>query len=279
MAITTATDISVVLSGGADNLNPNNSIGGSPSLAPISSNILNNLFDDVTSEQNLGGIEDYRCIYFFNDGESTIYNVNVFVSEDYEGGAVMETGIASQNESQRIFITGIPASGSAVFKYDGIPVTINYNSSLATMALNFQNELNSLVDIIGESILENVIVTVQPIGSNIIFDILFDGQDGKRDHPLFELLANNFTPTVTITITTILAGNPINTIAPEIGNSRTPPGGVGFFVSSSVSPISIPKLRSGDGFPLWIKRVVESNTEARSNDGFVLRLQAESLRS
>lgn len=274
---TTATEISVVLSGGQDNLNPDLSIGGSPSLDPVTSNVLNNLFSDISSDQNLDGTEDYRCIYFFNDGDSTIYNIKVFVSEDYEGGAVIETGIASQDERQRILIIGLPTGGSATFSYEGNNVVLNYDSSLSTMALNFQNALNSLTYESGEKMLQDVLITAQPITTNIIFDISFLERDGKRDHPLLELVSNDFTPSVLITVTTTLAGNPINTIASEIGNSTTPPGGVGFFASNVNSPITLPKLRSGDGFPLWIKRVVEANTEARANDGFNLKFQAESL--
>jgi len=277
MTTTRATEISVVLSGGGDNLNPDHSIGGSPSLTPVTSNILNNLFNDVSSEENLDGVEDYRCIYFFNDGDTAIYNIKTFISEDYEGGAGIEIGIASQDEVQRILITGLPTGGSATFSYDGNPIVISHNSNLSTMALNFQNELNSLVDENNERILQNVSITVQPIDESLIFDLLFSGQDGKRDHSMIQLTTNSFAPSVAISITTIQAGNPINTIAPEIGQSRTPPGGVGFFASSSVSPIVIPKLRTGDGFPLWIKRVVEANTEAKANDGFNLRFQAESL--
>jgi len=276
---TSSTEISVVLSGGGDNINPDNSIGGSPSLSPVTSNILNNLFSDVSSEENLDGVEDYRCIYFFNDGDTAIYNVKTFISEDYEGGAGIELGVASQDEAQRILITGLPTGGSAAFSYEGNSVVLTHNSNLATMALNFQNALNALVDENNEHILQNVSITVQPIGTSLIFDLLFSGQDGKRDHSLMQLTTNSFTPSVSITITTIQSGNPINTIAPEIGQSTIPPGGVGFFASSSVSPIVIPKLRTGDGFPLWIKRVVEANTEAKANDGFNLRFQAESLGS
>ena len=279
MATTTGVDISVVLSGGGDNLNPDNSIGGSPSLTPVTSNIINNLFNDISSEQNLDGVEDYRCIYFFNDGETIIYNVEVFISEDYVGGAGMEIGVSSQDESQRILVSGIPTGGSVAFSYDSNPVVLNYNSNLSTMALDFQNALNSLVDGDGKPILEDVSITVQPIGPSIIFDLLFSGQDGKKDHPTLTISSNDFTPAMAVVVSTIQAGNPVNTIASEIGNSTTPPGGVGFFAANSGSPITLPKLHTGDGFPLWIKRVVPANTEAKANDGFNLRFQAESLGS
>ena len=275
--VTTGSDISIVLSGGGVNLNPNLSLGGNPSITPITNNTLDNLFDDVTSEQNIDGVEDYRCVYFFNDGDTTIYSVKVFIFDDFEGGATMQTGIFQQDEIQRILITGTPTGGSISISYDSsTPTVINYNSDLSIMALEIQDTLNSLVDTNGESILQDVSITAQPTGSNIIFDLLFGGRDGSRTHPLLSV-TNNLTPTVTTSVTKIRAGGPINTIASQLDVSTTPPGDVGFFQSSSQSPITVPKLRTSDGFPFWIQRVVPANTTAQANDGLTLRFQAESL--
>lgn len=274
---TTISDISIVLSGGSENLNPDHSIGGNPSNTPISNNLLNNLFSDITSDQNIDGVDDFRCIYFFNDGDTIIYQPKVFILEDFDNGATIQTGIYQQDEIQRILITGIPTGGSMTLTYDTeTPFTIDYNSDLSVMALNIQNELNALVDDNLNQILQDVTLTAQPVGSNIIFDITFGGKDGSRSHPLI-IVANNFTPTVTTTVSKIRTGGPINTIAPGIGQSSIPPGGVGFFQSSLQSPIELPKLRPGDGFPLWLERTVPENTAAKANDGFTIRFQAESL--
>lgn len=274
---TTGSDISLVLSGGGSNLDPDLSLGGASSVTPITSELLNNLFDDVTSDQNLDGLEDYRCVYFFNDGDTTIYGIKVFILEDFDGGATMELGIAEQDEKQRIFLTGLPSGGSCTLSYDENEIELDYDSDLGNMSVALQNALNALVDDDGQHILKDVVVTAQPVSSNIIFDILFTGDDGSRDHPLIELISNDFTPSVTITISTTQSGFPINTVAPDIGVATTPPGGVGFFAANENSPITLPKLRPTDGFPIWIKRVVEANTEAKANDGLNVRFQAESL--
>ena len=78
-------------------------------------------------------------------------------------------------------------------------------------------------------------------------------------------------------ISTPSEGSPINTIAPEINVEVTPPGGVGFFAASELSPIELPKLAPDEGFPLWIKRVTEAGVEAKERDGFKLRFSAQSM--
>lgn len=279
MATTTASDISLVLSGGGDNLNPDQSLGGDPSVTPITSDTLNNLFNDITSEENINGIEDYRCVYFFNDGDTTIYQVKSFILSDFDAGATMQIGISDVDEMQRVLITGLPSGGSLTLSYDGNQFVLNYDSDISVMALSLQDSLNSLVDDDDQPILEDCVVTAQPISTNILFDILYTGKDGSRSHPTIELISNDLTPSVTITTSKLRSGSPINSIAPEIDSSRTPPGNVGFFASDSDSPISLPKLRTGEGFPLWVLRVVPANTSAKPNDGFSLRFQAESLDS
>lgn len=273
---TTATNISVVLSGGSNNFDPDSSLGGSPSVTPLTNSVLNNLFSDVTSDDSLEGVEDYRCIYFFNDGDTTIFSVKLWIYEDFVDGATIEVGVASQDENQRILLQGVPTGGSATFSYDGNNVVVNYDSELSNMALELQDSLNALMD--GDQpLLQDVVVTAQPVGPNIYFDILFADRDGKKDHPTITVVSNDFTPSLSISISTTQAGFPVNTIAPEIGNSTIPPGGVGFFAASEISPVSIPKLTVGDGFPLWIKRVVVASTDAKANDGVKLRFEAESL--
>ena len=276
MTTTTGSDISVVLSGGSNNTSPDLSLGGVASATPITNDVLNNLFSDVSADENANGVDDFRCIYFFNDGDTTIYSVDIFILSDFDGGATMQTGVALQDQIQRIFISPTPVSGSATFSYDGNNFVVNYDSP-SNMALSIQNSLNSMLLGSGEHLLQDVVVTAQPISGGLIFDILFTGMDGTRNHPLMTLVANSFSPTVTITISITRPGFPINTIAPQIDVSTTPPGGVGFFAASEQSPISLPKLRFGDGLPIWIERVVPAGTAAQANDGLTLRFQADSL--
>lgn len=280
MAVTSADQISIVLSGGSVNLDPANSLGGEPSGAPILSGVLNNLFDDVSPDQAEIGHEDYRCIYFFNDGETAIYQIKIYITSDDPSGATMEIGIVESNESQRIQISGnVLTSGSMILSYDGVEFESTYNSDLGVWAINLQNTLNSLMNG-NEQLLQEVVVNASTAGPDtIIFDVTFAGIDGKKDHPQITYVSNSFTPSVSIITQTNQQGAPINTIAPDIGIETTPPGGVLFYSPDETSPITLPTLKPEDGFPLWIKRVITSNTTAVANDGFVLRFYAESLGS
>ena len=273
MAITSANDISVVLSGGTTNTNPNNSLGGDPATAPVKDGVLNNLFDDISPEEAETGHEDYRCFYYFNDGETSLYNIKLFISEDFVEGATLEVGVESRDETQRIQLSGaIITEGSMTLSYGSSTFVSEYSSELGTWSTNLRNQLTSIPG------LEDVTVTAQEAGAGVvIFDVSFGGKSGKRNHDKIQVVSNDFTPQVEINITTPQQGAPVNTIAPDIGLETTPPGGVGFYVPSEQSPILLPVLNPEEGFPIWVKRVVEVDTASVADDGFRLRLVAQSL--
>ena len=276
---TKATDISLVLSGGSTNISPNDSLGGQPSSSPVTTNVINNLFDDVDSDEARDGGEDYRCLYVFNDGDTDIWNFKLWIYDDFDDGSTLEIGIEDKDEVQRIIVTGSVTGGSLELSYDGHTFDFAHDSDLSVWADNLQTALDELMNG-DEAVFRQVTVTGQNSGSDtIIFDVRFSGKDGKRSHPPFEVSDNNLTPDglVSVTITTTQPGSPVNTVASEINEETTPPGGVGFFAASQVSPILIPRLKPDDGFPFWVKRVTPANTEAKENDGFKLRLSAESL--
>lgn len=277
---TSANDISVVLSGGSSNIDPNASLGGDPSSAPISSGSLNNLFGDLSSDDTNDGKEDYRCVYIFNDGDTPVYEMQVWLSNEVENGASIELGIEERDEIQRLTISGGNVTGGSLeLSYRNISFVTEYNSDLGDWATDLQDALNSLTS--GDSaLLEDVSVVAQNNGSTLIFDITFSGIDGNRDHERITVVNNELTPSGTIQaeVAATQEGAPIDTIAGEINVETTPPGGVNFFSPTSQSPISIPRLEPNEGFPLWVKRVVESGTEAVEDDGFTLTIRAESLK-
>ena len=273
---TSADDISIVLSGGSTNINPNESLGGDPSGTPVTDAILNNLFDDVSSDESEEGSEEYRCIYIFNDGDTTVYDVQVYISEDFESGATMEIGINDKDELQRIQISGSPTGGNFTLSFNDVETSpIAYNADLSDWADAVRDALLEIEDI------EEIQITGQVTsGGVIIFDILFNGLEGSRDQTKLEI-ENNLTgaSTVTATVSVPRNGSPVNTIAPEIDAETTPPGGVGFSAATEQSPVEVPMLEPNDGFPLWIKRVVPAGSAAVEEDGFSLRIKAESIRS
>lgn len=278
MPITSGNDISVVLSGGTNNLDPNQSLGADPSSAPLRSGILNSLFPDVSADEATNGFTSYRCIYIFNDGDTAIYNVNMFIVTP-STATTIAIGINDANEFQRILVTnaGSVTGGSLNISYEGQGADFAYNSDLATWCLAIQNFLNSLVDGQQQPVLSNVLITGQLSGTSIIFDVHFNGNDGHRNHvPL--VVVNNLTPAGSTTaVITLQDGSPINSITPDIGVETTPPTGVIFSQADQFAPIVLPRVESSEGYALWIQRTVAPNTVALADDEVVLRIHAESL--
>ncbi len=278
---TSSNDISIVLSGGSSNIDPNASLGGDPSSTPVNVATLNNLFDDLSSDETEDGAVDYRCLYVFNDGDTVVYNVNLWLLDEVIGGSQIEIGVETKNESQRITLSGGNiTSGNAVLSYEGTSFQITYNSDLSEWAGQIEETLAELADDDDELYFNEVTVIAQTgANSTIIFDISFSGLDAKRNIAKIERVSNNFigTGTIEVTITVPTEGSPINTIAPELNAETTPPGGsIVFYPATQDVPISLPRLDPGDGFPIWIKRSTAAGTLAIEGDGFTLRLTAQS---
>jgi len=101
MAIT-STDLEFVLTnpslsshGGGDQPDPNASLGKYASTRPITTNVVDNLFDDVgASEQN---VINYRCIGLHNKNATlTFINSKVWITKDtVQTGEIIELGVAS----------------------------------------------------------------------------------------------------------------------------------------------------------------------------------------
>lgn len=288
--LTSGNDISIVLSGGSSNINPNNSLGGDPSGSPVANGVLNNLFDDVSPEEASEGSEEYRCIYIFNDGETSIWGLNIWLLENESQGSVIELGVQKSNEMQRITINGNISGGNLTLLYNNRSFSFNYNPDLALMSVNLQESLRNLKisDDSEELIFKDVSVSAQNAGqSTRIFDIFWQGKDSSRSFFKFSKfldnnnndIGNQLLPlgSITVSLSTVVSGSPVNTIAPFINKETTPPGGVQFFQPTNFSPIELPRLDPNDGFPLWVKRVIVAGATAKDQDSFSLRISALSL--
>jgi len=68
-------------SGGSDNGNPNESLGGNMSSYQLSSTPLNNLFDNVSYDEASAGDDEYRCLVLFANGNN-YSDVSVYMSTE-----------------------------------------------------------------------------------------------------------------------------------------------------------------------------------------------------
>lgn len=257
-------NILFVLSGGISNLHPANSIGGPPSSKTIGNGI-DFLFPQVTTTEETSGSTIYRCIYIFNQNNSTMSNVTLWLTDT--GLTSVAVGVLIQNEIQTIIIGGSPTGGTFSLTYTGsvngvafsqTTSLITWSSNASTTATNIQTALNSL------SLLGGVIVS----GSGTTYTITFAGINGNRDHALLQVAANNITGSnVTLTTNEVQAGAPINAIAPNIGFQNQTPFGIVFSTpTSQATGITIGTLDPLDIFYIWLKRTVPSGINAGSSN-------------
>lgn len=263
-------DIILVYSGGSNNSNANLSIGGDPSGFPVLTTV-NNLFGNVTDEETDTGKIDYRCIYIFNNISNSLYNIKIYIVDQNDVGSTIQLGISKSTEIQRISIVGIPLGGSFTISYSGSNVIVPFDANVATWATNLQTGLNDLSDLSG------VVVSASVSTNLVVFEVKFEGYDDFKSHEMIELVANNLGNSPSISISELVTGSPINSIAPDIEFDTVVPFGVSFIDTSKESPITLNILRTEEGFPLWFKRTTLPGTAAMLNDNCVLRVSVSPI--
>jgi hypothetical protein len=261
-------DISFVLSGGSTNALAIDSLGGEPSVTVVPTRLFNN----IEPEDAEAGFTDYRCVYLANDNETdTLYHTIIFSDDEIADGASVELGMTFQNDVQQVAINDTVTSGGFDLLYEDQIFTVNYNASLSTWASNFQTAIRAITN------LEDVTVTGSTSGTRTIFTVEFSGDAGNRYHELLVLDDNNLSPTVSISISKIANGSPINSVATEIDSPTTAPNNITFYSADDSNPLEIGELRPTDMVPIWIKRSCDADTTALENDGFTLKIQGNPI--
>ena len=276
----TSNDIKLFCSGGLTNNDPDLCLGGDMSTTFFTTD---RLFDYISGNQTQNGYIDYRCVYY-NNGSSTdsLYNAKVFISNEVLGGSDVLIGMEINNERQDIYITNATSVASGTFTlmfYDyftdsDIQFTVNQNPNINIWASNFQTSIRSI------SGLEDVVVTGSFIGSTAYFQISFNGTAASRYYEIIQFVAFSqsfLDVNSNLTIQKIIDGGPKLKTAYDIGNEITAPTNVIFQSTSLNSPISIGNLKPNEYFPIWIKRIVTSNTSPKENDGFTIKLKGETV--
>lgn len=263
--------INFYLSGGSNNNNPNLSLGGLPSKYPLSSFGINNLFDNVTSEQAKIGNTEYRCFYIFNDSEDKhLYNSSIYAIQTTTEGAEVQIGVKLETDVQKILINGAISSGSLELEYESETFTVDWNGDLSDFANSIEYNLNNMATLTG--------VTVQSSGGGIsrTITITFGGEDDNKNHELIKVTNNdlfNGPAQPTISISKLVEGSPINSVAIQTNYTELAPNGVTFFDTNINDRIFLGKLAPKDGCPIWIKRTINPNSiDAIEGDGFIFKL-------
>lgn len=259
-------DITMYLSGGSSNVNPNLSLGGEISTTTVSSIAKNNLFADVSSSHAKQGEIVYRCIYVKNTNVGTTWNMNAYLSDDVPEGSLISIGTTFKTEVQRIGVNGTATGGYFNVSYlDETPISVSWSASVATWANNLQTALNSIPG------LQDIIVVGSQVSGYTDFRIEFSG-DGNNKYYSILVCDNHLTGATSISVNKIFDGSPINSIAQSLPNETSSPSEVEFIYPTVDSPLSIGNVMPNDYFPVWIKRTTPVNTTSIQDDGFTLRI-------
>jgi len=271
-------DITYTLSGGNNNIDPINSLGGERSFYSV---LGTTVFPDIKQETIANGQIDYKCIYVNNyNGNSTLFETKIYFPTQIAGGAFLLMGFEFLNERQDLTITKYDTITSGTFNINYqyllndnsivvVPLLITYNSEFTIMAYEIKDYLRSILN------LEDVTVSVYNDASlkEVSFQIEFVGSAGNRYHDLMTINnVNFFGLSGTITIKRTVAGSPINRIADEIENSLLTPVNIVFANYTTTSPALIGDLRPLDFFPVWIKRTCPAGVASTELDGGMIRI-------
>lgn len=109
MAITTEILCKLSINTGPGNStaqpNPNDSLGGFMSSTQLTAATLNNLFDDVSGDENAASDVEYRCIFFHNShGTLALQAPKLWIASETAGGATAAVALDG---------TGVVAAGLA----------------------------------------------------------------------------------------------------------------------------------------------------------------------
>ena len=283
----TKEQIVFLLSGGLNNRDPNESLGGVASHVPIFDG-LNNLYDDITTEQGRAGTHvDYRCFYLKNASDQRWKNVVAYIDnyptegQEYvpavESGAYSQIGAANVDDVQQISVISQGVNGgSFTLDFDGDSVIVPWVSGVAAWAASFQTALRNLDSLSEVTVAGKRVVT--PVQKFHIFTVTFTGADGNRNQPFLETQTNNLTGPgpITISETKTTTGGPANAIAQEIPEETLAPTGVSFKYASLADPLELGTLNANESVPIWIKRfMLEPYTADFFEDKFTISIQGK----
>lgn len=102
------------------------SLGKYISTTQITDNSLNNLFDDVTGDENAALENEYRCFFIHNAHATlTFQNVKAYLISEVAGGATIAIGVDTTAASA---IGAAPAQALEVANEDTAPVGVTFSS-------------------------------------------------------------------------------------------------------------------------------------------------------
>jgi hypothetical protein len=230
---------------------PATSLGGYISTSAITDNTINNLFPDITGDQNAGYQVDYRCVFLKNTNGS---------------------GLALQ--ASVLWVTGQVAGGANVLiGVDPTPASALGSSSPQAVTIGTANTSLSAAVTAGASTI-STLATV-PVNNSVTIDTAANIETRT-------VTAVSGTGPYTLTLATALglshnSGAVVSTQAPtgvSFPYSGTPPNQAPTAVSKATG-ISLGTIPAGSCKAFWYQRLAE-NSSALNNDNISVRIEGDS---
>lgn len=105
---------------------PDESLGKYISTTEIQSGVINNLFDDVTGDENAASDVEYRCFFIHNNhGSLTYLDPKVWISAEVAGGASVAIGLDTTSGTA---IGSASAQASEIATESDAPSGVSFSS-------------------------------------------------------------------------------------------------------------------------------------------------------
>lgn len=234
--------------GGSAQPLPNASLGKFISTTDISGTPLNNLYDDVSGDENAAGTIDYRCMFVYNAHASLAYQTPKFWLSGFRSTAVGSTDI-------------ITASGHGMADADLVRVEAEYNTDAIPTGLG-----NSTSYYMRDTTTHTFKLALTAGGTAI--DIGDSAGFATRQFG-YTTMAIGLDPTGIMVYTG--ATPQATSIATETG---VPPGVSFSSPTTKAAGLAPSNLTAGYCQAIWVKRTA-LNTGARNADGVTLGVSGD----
>lgn len=111
-----AATLQLRLTGGADNTDPNASLGGVMSSTQLSSTPMNNLFDNVSPDEASAGDVEYRALDIYNSGDAAATAIQAYL-DPVTTSPSTEIELGLDSTTQSIAAEGTAPSGVTFAAY------------------------------------------------------------------------------------------------------------------------------------------------------------------
>lgn len=116
--------------------NVDSSLGGYISQTSITTGVLNNLFSDLSGDDNANSAVDYRCIFVHNNNSTlTLQNTVAWLTSQVAGGANVDIGVDAITSSPIAQLTNQAASVTTKYNAPAGVVFSNPTSKSAGVSL------------------------------------------------------------------------------------------------------------------------------------------------